>query len=519
MPRKQTLAFPKLNTYSGTKTPGKGEVTFEAWRYEVKSLCVSHEESVVKEAMIRSLREPAAMVLRGLPTNASVKEILRHMEQRCDPTVDAHVMLKEFNNMTQGSKESAAAYITRLEAALHRICMKHPEEIGDNRAQVMLKRGCYQGLRDGLKESLRYLYDNPDLVEKVIQIDGEKNGRQNVLSKSGIMENMPKLSDTAGSLDTLSPVQELIKVLTAALQTDWKEITSGKGKLPNKQAGAGSAQLVPSLGNTQVKGRVDRASARCNKCSGIGHFARECPSDKYLNSIRGGRSGHPPKPRPAEPKPECPSVCAQDAGSGSTQFQPRGRGPHNSRDPQVSKGGKGEQKGKKGERGATQYGGNQKRLRHRKKREGGNLWNDKRVVISKGAQYHNPDAVTRLIGPRNIARVEINRVKTRALMDSRSQVNMMTEKFLETVGLTMRPLADLGLKLGVEGSAGTDIPYLGYTEANLRLPTANNYSSDQLFLVVEQHTMFGEQVPIQVGTNFQDKILAALPSARPGGVG
>ena len=150
MARKQTLAFPKLNTYL-TEMPGKGEVTFEAWRYEVKSLCASHEESVVKEAMIRSLREPAATVLRGLPTNATVKEILRCMEQRCDPTVDAHVMLKEFNNLTQGSKESAAAYITRLEAALHRIHTKHSDEIVENRAQVMLKRGCYQGLKDGLR--------------------------------------------------------------------------------------------------------------------------------------------------------------------------------------------------------------------------------------------------------------------------------------------------------------------------------------------------------------------------------
>ena len=96
-------------------------------------------------------------------------------------------------------------------------------------------------------------------------------------------------------------------------------------------------------------------------------------------------------------------------------------------------------------------------------------------------------------------------------MDSGSQVNMMTEKFLETVGLTLRPLVDLGLKLGIEGSAGTDIPYLGYMEANLKLPTANNYSSDQLFLVVEQHILFGEQVPIKVGTNFQDEILAVLP--------
>ena len=63
----------------------------------------------------------------------------------------------------------------------------------------------------------------------------------------------------------------------------------------------------------------------------------------------------------------------------------------------------------------------------------------------------------------------------------------------------MRPLADLGLHFGVEGSAGTDIPYLGYTEANLKLPAANNYDSNQLFLVVEQCTKFGDQVPIQVG--------------------
>ena len=287
----------------------------------------------MREAMIRSLREPAVTVLRGLPTNTTVKEILRCMEQRCNPTVDVHVMLKEFNNMTQGSKESAAAYITRIEAALHQICMKHPEEIGEDRAQVMLKRGCYQGLRDGLKESLRYLYDNPDktyedLVEKVIQIDGEKNGRQNVLNKSGIIDNEPKMSDPAGSQDTPGPVQELIKVLMAALQTDRKKIPSGKGKLPNKQAGAGSAQLVPSMGNTQVKGRVDRASARCNKCSGIGHFAQECPSDKYLNSIRRveqatpqnqGQQGQNPNAPPFVPRMQVVDQPVPTQGQGTLQ--------------------------------------------------------------------------------------------------------------------------------------------------------------------------------------------------------
>ena len=168
-------------------------------------------------------------------------------------------------------------------------------------------------------------------------------------------------------------------------------------------------------------------------------------------------------------------------------------------------------KANKGKKVSPTPKGDQGRVNDRKKREGGRQLKGKRVVISKGAQYHNPDAVTRLIGPRNIVKVEINGVKTRALMDSGSQVNMITEKFLKNVGLTMRPLTDLGLKLGVEGSAGTDIPYLGYMEDNLKLPTANNYNGDQLFLVVEQHTMFGEQIPNQVGTNFQDGILAALP--------
>ena len=162
----------------------------------------------------------------------------------------------------------------------------------------MLKRGCYQGLRDGLKESLRYLYDNPDrtyedLVEKVIQVDGEKNGKQHALSKSGITGIEPKISEATSHQETSGPVQELIKVLTAALQAEGKKSLSGKGKLSSKRVGAGSAQMVSSAGNTQVKGRVDRASARCNKCTGIGHFARECPSEKYLNSIRGVEQATP----------------------------------------------------------------------------------------------------------------------------------------------------------------------------------------------------------------------------------
>ena len=67
-----------------------------------------------------------------------------------------------------------------------------------------------------------------DLVEKVIQINGKKSGRQNVVSKSGIIDNEPKMSDRV-SQETPSLVQELIKVLMAALQTDKKKAPQGRG--------------------------------------------------------------------------------------------------------------------------------------------------------------------------------------------------------------------------------------------------------------------------------------------------
>ena len=44
------------------------------------------------------------------------------------------------------------------------------------------------------------------------------------LSKSGIVGNESKISETAGDQETPGPVQELIKVLTAALQAERKKI-------------------------------------------------------------------------------------------------------------------------------------------------------------------------------------------------------------------------------------------------------------------------------------------------------
>ena len=43
-----------------------------------------------------------------------------------------------------------------------------------------------------------------------------------------------------------------------------------------------------------------------------------CVSEKIFKLHKGGRVDHPPKSRPTGPKPKCTSICAKDAGGGTT---------------------------------------------------------------------------------------------------------------------------------------------------------------------------------------------------------
>ena len=49
----------------------------------------------------------------------------------------------------------------------------------------------------------------------------------------------------------------------------------------------------------------------------------------------------------------------------------------------------------------------------------------------------------------------------KALIDSGAQISAISKSMAKTLGLPIRKLETL---LDVEGSAGSDVPYLGYTE-------------------------------------------------------
>ena len=69
------------------------------------------------------------------------------------------------------------------------------------------------------------------------------------------------------------------------------------------------------------------------------------------------------------------------------------------------------------------------------------------------------------------------------------------------------PLKKLEVLLEIKGSAGVDVPYLGYTEVNLSIPEVPSFNKDVLILAYPD-SKYSRKVPVVLGTLHVDAIYA-----------
>ena len=79
----------------------------------------------------------------------------------------------------------------------------------------------------------------------------------------------------------------------------------------------------------------------------------------------------------------------------------------------------------------------------------------------RGEGVLQPRSIIRLIGSANETELNMEGVRMKALIDLGAQIFAISKSMANTLGLPIRKLETL---LDVEGSAGSDVPYLGYTE-------------------------------------------------------
>ena len=108
-----------------------------------------------------------------------------------------------------------------------------------------------------------------------------------------------------------------------------------------------------------------------------------------------------------------------------------------------------------------------------------------------------------LVGPSCEIKVCINNIETSALLDSGSQVTVIAEHFYKTY-LSHLPLRDLNFPFTVTGAGGHDVPYLGVTLIDCKLPDSvvgHGNSSCEVAALVCKDTNFSKQIPVIIGTN------------------
>ena len=325
------IGTPKISTFSGEATPGKTEVSYEQWSHEVQCVKDHYPESVVRESIMRSLKGAAADMARYMGPTAGVSDILEKLSVIFGTVASFDVLMQNFYKISQGN-EKVPSFATRLEGTLNQIRIKCPGRIADHEVPSHLKDRLFHGVKKHVRDSVRYLYSNPqttypELVVAARRAESEME-ESKVKARSAAATEVP-----SGSKELGDQIARLMAALTRAEQSTRSASAPssprhrgrGRGRAdrqtpvrPNShngrtglgQTSARSSSVVnssaesPRKGNhnaqTNVQGNTQGArgssSLQCYRCQGWGHMARECATPAASLNREGGTQGNVVKP-------------------------------------------------------------------------------------------------------------------------------------------------------------------------------------------------------------------------------
>ena len=117
-------------------------------------------------------------------------------------------------------------------------------------------------------------------------------------------------------------------------------------------------------------------------------------------------------------------------------------------------------------------------------------------ILRQSNFNHDPDLLFQLICEINESTVLVEGQKATVLIDSGSHLLSISLASVKKLQVNPRQLHSV---LQIEGSGGSEVPYLGYVEAHLKVPEVSAFDTDVLLLIVSNsaHTA---HTPITLGT-------------------
>ena len=308
------IGTPKISTFSGNVAPGKTGVSYKQWSHEVQCIKDHYPESVVRESIMRSLKGAAADMACYMGPTAGVSKILEKLLVILGTVASFNVLMQNFYKITQGSSEKVPSFSTRLDGTLNQIRLRCPGWIDNHEVPWHLKEWLFHGVRKHVRDSIRYLYGNPQTTYSKLVVTAQR-------AESEMEETKVKVRSAAatkvasGSKELGDQIARLMAALTraeegscpASAPNSPRHRGHGRGwtdrntpvcpSSHNGQTGLGQTISVcsslitnrggielPCKGNQWVQNGVQGGtqsnqgsnSLQCFRCQVWGHMAREC---------------------------------------------------------------------------------------------------------------------------------------------------------------------------------------------------------------------------------------------------
>ena len=150
----------QLPFFSGNHPPSMHEVSFSQWLSAVERVQITSSSSALYCWISRSVREPAAQVLRNVSVGDSIDTIMSSFKLKYGTVVTFDELRKRFLSVYQFPVESVTDYAVRLEKAFAEIRDNYPKQLGKADKTQHLRERFYQGLRRRIHQTLTPWYED-----------------------------------------------------------------------------------------------------------------------------------------------------------------------------------------------------------------------------------------------------------------------------------------------------------------------------------------------------------------------